>query len=67
MSHYLPFNIQKLFKQTPYDPYIQRRLDILFLLVGEEETEEIKAGLRSYVDELATGDPGPPSLGLSGY
>ena len=60
MHQYLTINLKWLLKSEPFDPHIKRSLDILDLLVGEEETGRIKANLRSYVDEIAIGDSGPP-------
>lgn len=64
MLRYLPGHLIGLLKPEPFDPHIQRSLDILDLLVGEQETDRIKAELRNYVDEIATTDSSPPTIGI---
>lgn len=66
MRQYLQSRLMNVLNPEPFDPHIQRSIDILNLLVGEEETARVKAGLRSYVDELATGDSSPPTVGIFG-
>jgi hypothetical protein len=66
MHQYLQSRLMKVLNPVPFDPHIQRSIEILNLLVGEEETASVKAGLRSYVDELATSDSSPPAVGIFG-
>lgn len=60
MPDYLQYHFKKLFNADHTDQSVQRSIDVLHILVGEEETSQIKVGLRSYVDELATDDRSPP-------
>ena len=66
MHQYLHSRLMNILNPEPFDPHIQRSIEILNLLVGEEETARVKAGLRNYVDELATGDSSPPTVRIFG-
>jgi len=62
MPDYLQFHFNKFFNPEPVDPYVQRSLDILNILIGEEETKQIKAMLRNNIDEFTNGDKSPPYI-----